>query len=390
MNAVSFGEILLPKKGIDLTKWAVVACDQYTSEPEYWMQLKEWVGESPSTLCLICPECWLDQIDEKKAEIRKNSESYVKDILVESADAVLVKRQVGKKVRTGLVAKIDLECYSYEAKDKALIRATERTVPERIPPRMKVKSASRLDLPHVLCLIDDKDHPLSRAIGETETLYSFDLNCGGGHIEGKKIINTTALFKCLSDIQSDAVKLGKPFILVGDGNHSLASAKAYYQELKRSNDYRALRARYALVEIISIYDEGLTFEPIHRVIFSDRLEDVLKKELSEGIPAKAFSGEKEIEIKLPKDPVEAFRKVTALLDSLSEKYGYKVDYIHGEESLKAICKNGASGIVMPALEKSEFFGLVDREGVLPKKTFSLGEANEKRYYLESRDLEKRQ
>ncbi len=386
MNTVCFGGILLPKEGTDFTKWSVVACDQYTSEPDYWKSIEEWVGDSPSTLRLICPECWLGEIGERESGIRRCSEEYVKNVLAPAAGAVLVKRTVGGLVRTGIVCSIDLEKYNYEPNAGAPIRATERTVPERIPARMRVKAASRVDVPHVLCLIDDSRHPLKNAVKTGKRLYSFDLNGNGGHIEGFEIADLKALGDCFNAIEEEAALKGDPFILVGDGNHSLASAKAYYLDLKAKGDKRAAKARYALVEIISVFDEGIVFGPINRVLFSTGALDTVKKALSVGVPARAFAGNEEITLYLPADPVEAYKKVTALFDEISSETGAKVDYIHGLDSLINVSRQGGIGILMPSLEKKTFFKLVSREGILPKKTFSLGEANEKRYYLECRDL----
>ena len=264
MSILSGGAFLLPPRGADLTRWAVVACDQYTSSPSYWEKLAGFVGDAPSTLDLICPEAFLSGADARLPGIAAASEKYAESWLVPYEGMALVRRSLPHGDRYGLVCLADLEAYSYED-GGALIRATEGTVLERIPPRMKVRAASRLDVPHVICLIDDPEGTvIEPLVGAGDPLYDFSLYTGG-RLEGRLIKDTRAAERALGRLQKRAEEEGRPFVLVGDGNHSLAAAKAHYERLRAAGDRRAERARYALVEVENLRSGAVAFEPIHRI-----------------------------------------------------------------------------------------------------------------------------
>ncbi|MBQ7227067.1 MAG: DUF1015 domain-containing protein [Clostridia bacterium] len=381
MSVLKSGDFLLPKDGFD--KWAVVACDQYTSSPEYWENVKAKVGDAPSALNLICPEVYLSSIDERKEGIKQASEAYVK-ILSAVCGMIFVRRTIEAGERDGLVCLVDLEAYSYERRD-TLVRATEGTVIERIPPRLKVRKSSRLDLSHVICLIDDEKKSVVEKAEKGEKLYDVDLG-KGGRLEGWLVANTAEIEKALDAMEAEAVANNRPFVLVGDGNHSLASAKALYEELKNAGDERAERARYAIVEVENLRSNAIVFEPIHRALFNangfaEYLENKAKEkgasveQTSSGLVVKAYS------------EIEVYRITQSIIDEyLASNKGASVDYIHGEDELLRLKANGAITVKMPSISKAEFFDYVAKNGNLPRKTFSMGEAYEKRYYMEARDI----
>ncbi|MCL2555994.1 MAG: DUF1015 domain-containing protein [Firmicutes bacterium] len=391
-----FGPILLPKEGIDMDKWAVVACDQYTSQPEYWKELEKHVEGHPSTLNIIYPEVYLEEENPQKRieDIISNMNECVSEGLFQEIEngLILIERTYPNGIkRKGLTMLVDLTQYSFKPEDKALIRATEGTVIERIPPRVEIRKNCPLELPHILVLIDDEKktviEPLFKNLAKHKLVYDSKLNMNGGHIKGWNVAKEkfedkieNALIKLL---KKSVKKYGEEFLFaVGDGNHSLATAKACYDE---SNPL----SKYALVEIENIYDEGIIFEPIHRVVFVENKELFIEK--LKGIggtdTAKLFVGDKIEEINLPKNAIEGVDKVQVLIDEYLKEHGGKVDYIHGENDLKEICaKENGIGIVLKSMQKDELFEFVVKNGVLPRKTFSMGEANEKRYYIEARKI----
>ena len=277
-------EIMLPKEGADYGKWAVVACDQYTSDPAYWQKAEEIVGGAPSTLRLMLPEFYLGKPDEEKriVDIRSAMKAYVEQGTLRTLPkgCILVKRTAEGRSRLGLVICVDLEAFDYRAGASSLIRSTEKTIVERIPPRLKIRRGAPLELPHILILIDDPDRtviePLEKAGGEV--VYDTDLMLGGGHITGtflseEKMEGAREAMSALFDKAEKTYGTGKAMLMaMGDGNHSLATAKANWEEIRKTvpeKERASHPARYALCELENIHDEGIVFEPIHRVLFSD-------------------------------------------------------------------------------------------------------------------------
>ncbi len=408
-------DILLPKD-VDLRRWSVVACDQYTSEPEYWARVEKEVASTPSALRLILPEQKLEDghTQEHIREINQTMEKYLEQGIFQTIPEsfVYVERWLDNgTLRRGLVGQIDLEDYDYHPGSSALIRATEKTVLSRIPPRVAVRREAALELPHVMLLMDDPSQEIIEHFTlETdvmERLYDFDLMERGGHITGYRLTNEQEkelgqrLLE-LTDSNLFAQRYdadGKPVLLfaVGDGNHSLASAKANYEEKKGTPE--AEKARYALVELVNLHDESLVFEPIHRVCFGVN-PDMLKKALLEYYPGAhvgdgdgqqmtmVWSGNEEvITIPNPTSHLTVGTLQKFLDDFLPQVEGSRVDYIHGEDVVRTLsCQDGNIGFLLPAMGKDELFATVIHDGVLPRKTFSMGEAHDKRFYLEARRL----
>ena len=390
-------DILLPKNGFE--KWAVIACDQYTSEPQYWKSAADYVGDAPSALNLIFPEVYLSGDNSKKiSEINGNMKKYIEDgVFNEFKNTfIYIKRTVtGGKTRRGVMGLIDLCDYSYEKGSKTLIRATEETVPERIPPRVEIRKDAPLELPHIMLLIDDPDMtviaPLDKKTEGKKPLYDFDLMLNGGHITGTALSEKDAAE--LQDALGALVENSEDKLLfaVGDGNHSLAAAKECYRVNKSE------KSRYALVEIVNIHDESLEFEPIYRVIFGVDPEKVIHdfKEFSggdySGTDAQKFTcvyGTCERKISVKPSSKLCVGTLQRFIDRyIKDTPGVKVDYIHGENSLRLLAeKPDTVGFIFDGMKKSELFDAVKQDGSLPRKTFSMGHANDKRFYLEARLL----
>ena len=416
-NQIGFGpaDILLPQN-VDLQQWSVVACDQYTSEPEYWARVERQVENAPSALRLILPEQKLEDghTQEHIEEINRTMEKYLEqDIFRIVPDSfVYVERWLDNgTLRRGLVGQIDLEDYDYHPDASTLIRATEKTVLSRIPPRVAVRREAALELPHVMLLMDDPSQEiiehLTLETNEMEQLYDFDLMERGGHITGyrltddqKKDLGRRLLELTDPDLFAQRYNAeDKPVLLfaVGDGNHSLASAKANYEEKKGTPC--AEKARYALVELVNLHDESLVFEPIHRVCFGVN-PDALKQAFMEYYPGAyvgdgegqqvtmIWSGHEEI-ITVPNSTSHlTVGTLQKFLDAfLPQVTGSRVDYIHGEDVVRMLShQEGNVGFLLPAMGKDELFATVIHDGVLPRKTFSMGEAHDKRFYLEARRL----
>ncbi len=412
--------ILLPKAGTDMTKWAVVACDQFTSQPEYWQAVEDTVGNAPSALRLILPEAALNapDVEERISGVNAAMDRYLSDGLFrELKDSLLYVERVQSdgKVRHGLVGMVDLEQYDFTPGSGALIRATEGTVLSRIPPRVKVRRNAPIELPHVMLLIDDPGktviEPLTRASSEMERLYSFPLQQGGGSITGWKLTaaqmeETADALAALCSPEEQAWKYGvrdvPPLLFaVGDGNHSLATAKQCYEDLKKvtpESEWANLPARYALAEVVNNHDSALQFEPIHRVVFGVKPEEVLKA-LKEYYPD-AYEGRGEGHviaythaggrgfITVPTPRVQlAVGTLQVFLDSYVKDHGGEVDYIHGGEVTDRLgSKPDSIGFKLPAMGKQQLFKTVMADGVLPRKTFSMGHAEDKRYYVEARKI----
>ncbi|MDP4181734.1 MAG: DUF1015 domain-containing protein [Bacillota bacterium] len=433
--------IHMPNNEINLGKWAVVACDQYSSQPEYWREAERIVGDSPSTLRLVLPEVYLNKPEEaeKSRDINKNMVEYVKNGVLEEQQPgfFLVDRKTSHaESRKGLVIMLDLEMYDYREGSQSLIRATERTDVNRLPPRIKIRENASLELPHIMVLIDDPDksviEPLFDIKDRLISMYDFELMLGGGHIKAYKIENEAVINEIFSSINKLADKetfkskygvgddKGALLFAVGDGNHSLASAKAHWENIKAvigDEERLSHPARYALVELVNVHDAGLKFEPIHRVVFNIDLNNFVErmkafyngcskielikyntkeemmsevKKLSKNktehyIPIITSDTHALIEVKSPKCNLEV-GTLQAFLDELIKiDTKVKIDYIHGEEVVDSLgAKNGNIGFYLPVMDKNDLFKTVILDGVLPKKTFSMGEAEEKRFYLECR------
>lgn len=390
-------DILLPKNGFE--KWAVIACDQYTSEPQYWKSVADYVGDAPSALNLIFPEVYLSGDNSKKiSEINENMKKYIEDgVFNEFKNTfIYIKRTVtGGKTRRGVMGLIDLCDYSYEKGSKTLIRATEETVPERIPPRVEIRKDAPLELPHIMLLIDDPDMtviaPLDKKTEGKKPLYDFDLMLNGGHITGTALSEKDAAE--LQDALGALIENSEDKLLfaVGDGNHSLAAAKECYRVNKSE------KSRYALVEIVNIHDESLEFEPIYRVIFGADPEKVIHDftEFSgsdySGTDAQEFTcvyGGCERKISVKPSSKLCVGTLQRFIDRyIKDNPSLKVDYIHGENSLRLLAeKPDTVGFIFDGMKKSELFDAVKQDGSLPRKTFSMGHANDKRFYLEARLL----
>ena len=407
----SAANVLLPKFINDscmAEKWAVVACDQFTSEPEYWHDAYDFVGENASTLNIILPEAFLaEQSDERLSKIAHYMNDYEKNVLIEQSDALIYVRrtQSDGKVRLGLVGKIDLEEYDYSIGSVAAVRATEGTVLERIPPRVAVRRAATVEAPHIMLLIDDAERtviePLENQVSSMAKLYDFDLMLGGGHIEGYLLSSEQAKhvgisFKKLFDSSSASIKFA-----VGDGNHSLASAKARYEEIKAELGVESASnhpLRYALCEVVNLHDNALEFEPIYRLVKTSDKQKLLTE--LEAHAEKCGDGEQSV--KCIYDGVEkdislgcgthslTVGTLQKFLDDYKNKNSdVEIDYIHGIDSIyKLSAEKDAIGFVFGGMKKEELFSSVEKDGALPRKTFSMGEARDKRYYIECRKITK--
>lgn len=405
-NVLKVPKILLPKN-VDMTKWSCVACDQFTSEPEYWHKLEEFVGDSPSTLKLIYPEVYLKNSDSKRVDAINSTMSayYDKGLFEEVESLILVKRVLNNgEVRLGLMLAVDLEAYEYTPENKALIKATEKTVVERLPARINVRKNATLELPHVMLLVDDPDmsiiEPLYSESEEYEILYDFKLNMDGGYIVGYKVPNSETVLEKIYALLDDeliysryGVKDNKILFAVGDGNHSLATAKECWELTKKglSEDEKANHAaRYALCELVNLYDESLKFEPIHRIIFNANDDFIVNMALNlsgEGRIKVVYSNEEYL-INVPINPSEAIRDIQDYIDAYIEEHNeVEQDYIHGDSNLSQIAaRDNAIAIFMPTLSKEGLFKYCLSRGVLPRKSFSMGVAEDKRYYLEARKI----
>ena len=396
-------------------RWAAVACDQYTSEPQYWEGAAEVVGDSPSTLKIILPEVYLSETEERVPRINAEMEKYLKEVLVSHPDSMiyLERTQRDGVVRRGIVGLIDLEDYDYSRGSESLIRATEGTVLSRIPPRVKIRRDAPIELPHVMLLVDDPEKTVIEPLmgkGELDVAYDFDLMCGGGHVKGFFLPETEQgrINEALANLitpEKMAERYGEnsfaPLLFaVGDGNHSLATAKACYTELKEKLGEEAKRspARYALCEVVNLHDDALQFEPIYRVVFNVDPIDVINElrkyaeTLKGDAPAqkltmvsRIFDSEYEI-------PHPEAQLTVGTLQNFLDRYveahpEAEVDYIHGEESLISLARGeNALGFIFDGMEKSQLFKTVLCDGALPRKTFSMGHAHDKRYYLECRGI----
>ncbi|MCR5218640.1 DUF1015 domain-containing protein [Treponema sp.] len=433
---VKVPEILLPKDK-DLSSWSVIACDQYTQDEEYWKRAEKAAAGKASTLNLILPEVYLSAPDRKERiqKIRQTMKDYINGNVFDPADEcfVYLERKTGYgRVRHGLVCAIDLDCYEWKPFSKALIRATEATIVDRIPPRKEIRMNAPLELPHIMLLVNDPEHKLVEKTGELvkddSPAYDGDLMLDAGHIKGWKVkgANLDSVYDSLSQLKKENTQKDSSVFLfaVGDGNHSLATAKAVWDEYKAAclasgkseEEVNASPVRYALVEIVNIYDSGLTFEPIHRVLFNtdaDELCQAVKASLGGNVSQ--CSGPEELEKKVhdskanfgfvsSKDgkpsyllletpvtelAVSRFQPVVDSFIAAKKESGtnVEIDYIHGsDEVFRLGKKDNTVSVLLPPVAKDSFFTTIGSSGPLPRKSFSMGEASEKRFYLECRKL----
>jgi len=429
---IQVSDILLPTSQVDPRKWAVIACDQFTSQPEYWQKVQAKVGSSPSTLDLILPEVYLGTPEETR-RIHSTQEAmrrYIAEKILEPIEGLIfIEREVDGKTRRGLMMALDLERYDFNKGSQSLIRATEGTIIERLPPRIRIREGAPLEIPHILVLIDDPDRmviePLIEARSVLRPLYDFDLMLGSGHLRGylvddrsqeNRIVDALTWlaspqhFRLTYHVGEDK---GLLLFAVGDGNHSLATAKSIWEKLKPTvgPDHPA---RYALVEVENVHDQGLVFEPIHRIMFGVKsnwkksMQDFFKGNV-QFQPVTSIhnmisaihnqAGPEQIVGVLSEQGVElvsfenpptnlAVGTLQAFLDNWMKVGGAsQIDYVHGDEVVSWLGQQtGNLGFYLPALEKSSLFKTVILDGSLPRKTFSMGEAHEKRFYMECRKI----
>jgi len=429
---IQTGNILLPKSGVDLSKWAVIACDQFTSQPEYWDQVARITAGSPSTFQMILPEVYLNT-SEETARIQSTQHAmrnYLDQGILQPTDGlILVERQVAGRTRYGLMLTLDLECYDFSKGSQSLIRATEGTILDRLPPRIRIREGAPLEIPHILVLVDDPNRtviePLVALKAGLPRLYDMDLMLGSGHMTGYHVgspeleagvvaalenLASPAIFYEKYDVGSDK---GILLFAVGDGNHSLATAKSIWEKIKPhvGMDHPA---RYALVEIENVHDHGLEFEPIHRVLFGVKADwhATMQSYFGTNLTMESAANPQAMvaAVKSASGSSQAFGIITpqgalvarvanpssnlpvgtlqAFLDGWLKQGGAeKIDYVHGED---VVCEMGARaghlGFYLPAMPKSDLFKTVILDGALPRKTFSMGEAIEKRFYMECRKI----
>lgn len=415
-NAFKPADILIPKKSIDMKKWTVIACDQYTSEPEYWSQTDKIVGQNYSSLNLILPEIYLEDenVKEKIENIHKNMDKYLNDnIFDEYKNSMIYVERIQSNgiLRAGIVGMIDLEEYDFSQDSNSQVRATEATVIERIPPRIKIRDGASLEVPHIMILIDDENNtviePLSSLKNKMKELYNFELMQEGGKISGYLIDEN----KC-TEIISALNMLGNPekfskkyncnevlLYAMGDGNHSLATAKEFYEQLKRNNPEKNFSnhpARYALAEIVNLHSPALQFEAIHRII-TDTDTDILIEAMNRELEISNEPSEQCFKYIVNGKEYTAYihnqtsnltvGSLQKFLDNYLKESKGKIDYIHGIETVEKLAEQKNSiGFILPDMSKNQLFPTVIKDGALPRKTFSMGHAQDKRYYIECRKI----
>ncbi|HBX80623.1 MAG TPA: DUF1015 domain-containing protein [Propionibacteriaceae bacterium] len=427
---VAVPTVLLPKASIDPATWAVIACDQFTSEPEYWEQVEAIVGAAPSTFRIILPELHLNapDVQARIAACQSAMTQYLAGGVLEPHDAfVYVERGVGSGTQHGLVVALDLETYDFNVGSQTLVRATEGTVLDRLPPRMKVRRGAELESPHILVLYDDPDGavlaPVRQNLDALPVAYDFETMLGSGHLTGRLIEDpaiqdaiSSALaglvapeaYRAKYNLQADAPLL----FAMGDGNHSLATAKAIWTELKDAGAPLDHPARFALVELVNLHDDSLVFEPIHRVIFEC---GDLVSQLKAAFPGATYTPASSIteldalvradvaphqrfgivgpdgytlaELSTPRHEL-AVGSLQEFLDAhLAAHPAAEIDYVHGEEPVDRLARQeGNCGFILPAIGKGTFFKSIAVDGSFPRKTFSMGHAKDKRFYLECRRI----
>lgn len=413
--------IVLPDEQVDMQKWAVVACDQYVSEPKYWNEVEKYVGTSASALHIMLPEIYLGRADTQSRieHTKKTMHYYFEDgVLMQLPSGfVLVERSIRGKVRKGLMVLVDLDDYEYEKGKKAVIRSTEKTILERVPPRLEIRRGALLEMPHIMLLMDDKKDtvigPIHAEKHRLAEVYDFELMMDGGRVSGY-LVDDKQLEQNALDALANLPEYNGMRFCMGDGNHSLVVAKTLWEEAKKNmseeeREYSPLR--YALAELVNLHDEALQFEPIHRIVskvspsqciqyvtdglcregaqarlvFSRRKDKPRSDQTSIYFTSKESSGRIEIANPMGKTAAELIQPV--LDEYLEQNAASKIEFVHGDEAfLEQTVQYDTLGFYMPAMDKDTFFETVVRCGELPRKSFSLGEANEKRYYIECRML----
>lgn len=401
---VKIPKILLPSKDIDPTKWAVIACDQFTSQPDYWERLDDLVGDAKSTLKLIYPEAYLERDDkeERTQAINDTMQEYLaQGVFSEVEDFVLVDRQIADgRHRIGLMISVDLDDYEYTPFNTALIKATEKTVVERLPARIAVRKGASIELPHIMLLMDDDKDILGELYANRDSmdkLYDFTLNMGGGRLVGYRVKDSEKVRSRLEELASGEVSKSKYGVeqsimfVVGDGNHSLATAKECWENIKKTltpEQTLTHPARYALCELVNLHDSSLEFSPIHRVMFNvgEEFISYLQDRLVGDDTTIANYKDKQYLLHINSSPSDAIADIQQAIDDyLATHSKAYVDYVHGEEyTLDVARSNDAVAIFMPTISKQSLFGYVARRGVLPRKSFSMGHAEDKRYYMEAK------
>lgn len=434
---VQVGEVYLPKADVNLYQWAVIACDQFTSEPEYWEKVKEIVGNAPSTLNMILPEVYLGTPEETARMHSANAamRQYLSEgMLVPYEGFVLVERSTTgedghQRTRHGLIMALDLERYDFHAGSQSLIRATEGTILDRLPPRIRIREGAPLEVPHILILIDDPEQTVIEPIVHTQAalrpLYDTQLMMGSGHLRGSLVVDPAQeghIFQALQRLMDPqrfqahygvGPDRGVLLFAAGDGNHSLATAKSIWEKIKPQVGMNH-PARYALVEVENVHDEGLVFEPIHRVLFDARPDwkaamqqyfgadlrytpSASPKEMIQAVNRQDLPGHSigyitasesgVVTIPQPKSNLPVGTLQPFLDDWLKRGGARQIDYVHGND---VVCRLGARennlGFYVPAMNKGDLFKTVILDGSLPRKAFSMGEAHEKRFYMESRRI----
>ncbi len=431
---IQIADILLPKKGTDLTKWAVIACDQFTSQPEYWKTINETVGSAPSTYHMILPEVYLGTTEEnvRVQTTQAKMRTYLEDGTLEPHEGLIyVERTVNGKTRRGLMLALDLEEYDFNKGSKSLIRATEGTILDRLPPRIKIREGAAIELPHILVLVDDPEDKLIGTIEKQKNTlplaYDFELMQNSGHLTGHFVADKSLEEKVITALEQLAMpdefekkygvspSEGILLFAVGDGNHSLATAKSIWETLKPKvgMDHPA---RYALVEIENVHDRGLEFEPIHRVLFDIKGDPIaqLKHYFGTNVSLTITNNKNEMihKVKSAKNAGHSFGLITAgtylvvtvknpktnlpvgtlqafLDDWIKSGNVGQIDYVHGDD---VVCQfgsqSGNAGFYLAGMPKSDLFKTVILDGALPRKTFSMGDAHEKRFYMECRKITK--
>lgn len=425
-------EILIPNPHINLQKWSVVACDQYTSQPAYWEEVSTLVDSEPSTYHMILPEAYLGTNKETKHKknIQQKMQVYLKDGIFRPVGGMIyVERSIGSEVRKGLLVALDLDQYDFAPDSKSLIRATEGTIRDRLPARIEIRKDAPLEIPHILVLIDDADlsviHPLAKFRSDFTKLYDFELMMNGGEIRGFQVdlpILERNIIKKLEELANPLVQRNKykmpdlthPLLYaVGDGNHSLATAKSVWEEIKKKAPAHH-PARYALVEIVNIHDPAIHFEPIHRILkkmSGDLIAEIksyfqnhcqIKEKMDFHSMRQAVGKQKKgqqifgvmrgaecgvIEISNPVHTLTVGSLQQFLDQLISKNRGLELDYIHGDDTIRELSAESYNyGFYLPSMEKELLFESVIKDGPLPRKTFSMGEAYQKRYYLECRKV----
>lgn len=407
--------LLLPAEQVEMEKWACVACDQYTSQPEYWEKVAQIVGDAPSCLKLVLPECYLPETEARVPLIHAEMARYAADGTLQqrvTEGFVLVERTTESGSRLGLVCVCDLEQYDYTGK-KCLVRPTEQTITARLPARLAIRRKAPMELSHILLLLDDPMQsvlePLHFKRSQLTPLYDFPLMQGGGHLTGWAVTDAEDVSAVMEAIAALKSTLGPDPLLfaVGDGNHSLATAKARWEELKPSltpEEQANHPARFAMVEVENIHDRALQFEPIHRIVTgvdpNALMQDWSDYCLARGMELNGrltpeeqtvtvvYAGcEMTAAVARPEGAIPCATLQTYLDDFLARHPEAEIDYIHGDDVLRSLSgAEDAIGFLLPPLHKADFFSAVTALGILPRKTFSMGHAHEKRFYMECRTI----